>query len=69
MSAEITKTKTGIECKNVQFYPTLKLYLGMVKDHWSSDPSRPWTSCTWKKNGKCVNRLRPELDIEIKKTK
>jgi len=61
----IMKTKTGIECKNVKFNSAANLYLGMVKDGWSSDPNRPWTSCSWKKSGKCVNSSRPELDLEV----
>ena len=58
-----TKTKTGIECVVNAFNNCVNLYLGKVKDGWSSNPATPWTSCSWRKNGKCVNRTRPELDL------
>lgn len=60
---ETTKTKTGIECIVSEFNDCVNLYLGKVKDNWSSIPGRDWTSCSWRKNGKCINRNRPDLDL------
>ena len=65
MEINVTKTKGGIEYNHIQFNATVNLYLGIVKDRWSSDPNRPWTTCKWKRNGKCINRNRPELDIDV----
>jgi hypothetical protein len=58
-----TKTKSGIECVVGAFNNCVNLYLGKVKDHWSSIPGHDWTTCSWRKNGKCVNRTRTDLDL------
>jgi hypothetical protein len=66
---KIILTKSGIECKDIAFNNAVNLYLGMVKDNWSSNPDTPWTTCSWHKSGKCINRNRPELDIDVKQLK
>jgi len=58
-----TVTKGGIECKVNKFNSAVNLYLGKVKDQWSSIPGHDWTTCSWKKNGECINRTRPDLDL------
>ena len=57
-----TKTVTNVPVKNVRFNTAVNLYLGMVYDE-QSYRSDKWTSASWKPNGKCVNRNRPELDL------
>lgn len=57
-----TKTKTGIDCKDVRFNTAVNKYLGMVWDESAYRPDK-WTSCTWTKSGKCVNRNCPQFDL------
>lgn len=67
----ITETVTGIEVKNVRFNATVNLYLGFTRDPlWSKpDFNGGWVTTSWKANGKCVNKTRPELDIDVKNLK
>lgn len=57
-----TKTKSGLDCKDVVFNTAVNKYLGMVWNEKSFNTYK-WTTCTWTKSGKCVNRLRPEFDL------
>jgi hypothetical protein len=58
----ITETQTGVKVKDVRFNSVANKYLGMVWDEKSYLPNK-WTTCTWHKSGKCINRNRPELDL------
>ncbi|HLO91574.1 MAG TPA: hypothetical protein VK172_10465 [Lentimicrobium sp.] len=63
----VTQTKTGIATKDVRFNSAANRYLGMVWDEkWfeGRDVKEKWLTCSWSKNGKCVNRTRPELDLK-----
>jgi hypothetical protein len=57
-----SKTITGIATKNVSYNIMANLYLGMVYDEKSCLANK-WTTASWRRNGKCVNRNRPELDL------
>lgn len=57
-----TKTITGIPVKDIRFNGAVNMWLGMVYDNKSYLPDK-WTTITWKPNGKCINRRRPELDL------
>jgi hypothetical protein len=59
----ISETKTGVKVKDLFFNTLMNYYLGMVWDEKSYLENK-WTTCTWKKSGKCVNRNRPELDLK-----
>lgn len=65
----ITETVTGIEVKQVRWNSAVNLHLGFTRDPlWGKpDLHGGWVTCSWRKNGKCVNRTRPELDIIIPK--
>ena len=56
------KTKTGVDTKNIFYNSAMNFYLGMVWDEKSYLEDK-WTTCIWHKNGKCINRNRPELDL------
>jgi len=58
----IIETKTGVSVKEVRFNTAVNKYLGMVWDEKSYLENK-WTTCIWTKNGKCINRNRPELDL------
>jgi hypothetical protein len=58
-----TKTKTGIAIQKIEWNSAANLYLGMVADPRWIRPDRPFITCSWTRNGKCVNRTRPELDL------
>jgi len=59
-----TRTVTGIPLKNVKWNSVANLYLGMAQDPQWTGPSRSWVTASWTKNGKCVNRNRPDMDLK-----
>lgn len=58
-----TETISGVQTKDIKYNSAVGFYLGKVWDEKSYLPDK-WTTCTWKVNGKCVNRHRPELDLK-----
>jgi hypothetical protein len=57
-----TESVTGVQVKDIKFNSAVNLYLGFVWDATSFRENK-WTTCSWTKSGKCVNRTRPELDL------
>jgi hypothetical protein len=57
------ETKTNVKVKDVRFNSAVNLYLGFVWDEKSYREDK-WTTCSWYKSGKCINRNRPELDLK-----
>ena len=63
--SEVKTTQSGYAVKNLKFNSAVNKILGLVADpHWTH-PDRPFVTATWFKNGKCVNRTRPELDLDL----
>jgi hypothetical protein len=60
----IKKTVTGIEVKDVVWNSAANLYLGAVKDPLWDRPGREWVRGAWRKNGECINNMRPELNLK-----
>lgn len=58
-----SKTKTGIDVRNVKFNSMSNTYLGQVWDEKSYREDK-WTTSQWTKAGKCINKNRPELDLQ-----
>ena len=63
---KILQTVAGYEIKEIAFNTAINKYIGLVADPLWATPTRAYTTCTWMKNGKCINRNRPELDIKLK---
>ena len=64
--AEVTTTKSGYAVKNLKWNSIANKIIGLVNDPIWSSPERPFVTATWHKNGKCVNRTREELDLDLK---
>jgi len=63
--ANVTTTKSGYAVKGLSFNSAVNKILGMVADPLWTRPDRPFITATWHKNGKCINRTRPELDLDL----
>jgi len=61
--ADVQTTKSGYAVKNLKWNSAVNKILGLVADPLWTYPERPFVTATWHKNGKCVNRTRPELDL------
>lgn len=60
---KVTKTVAGYEVKNLKISPYNDMIFGMVADPIWARPDRPFTTATWKKNGKCGNGNRTDCDL------
>lgn len=63
--ADVKTTKSGYAVRNLKFNSAVNKILGLVTDPLWTDEHRPFITATWHRNGKCVNRTRPELDLDL----
>lgn len=63
--ANVITTKSGYAVRNLKFNSAVNKILGLVADPLWTDEKRPFITAVWHKNGKCVNRTRPELDLDL----
>ena len=62
---EVKTTASGYAVKDLKFNSAVGKILGFVADPLWARPDRPFITATWHKNGKCINRTRPELDLDL----
>jgi len=51
------ETKTGVKVHNLIFNATAKIWVGLI---WNG---KKWVSCAWFPSGKCINKLKPNLNL------
>ena len=63
--ADVKTTNSGYAVKDLKYNSAVNKILGLVADPLWTRPDRPFITATWHKNGRCVNRTRPELDLNL----
>jgi hypothetical protein len=60
---QIVATVGGYAVKDLKVSPYGDKIFGFVADPLWARPDRPFITAMWHKNGKCVNKTRPELNL------